>query len=161
MTAQFTRLGRMVYAIVIVANYALSTRANAQNASQNEPKQVRPAGLTCPGAADVTPLHLYGLWRAEFDGQAPGATLLFEKHPELAGSVSGAINRDGSRTLLAGDVDDGAFTLEESGDGQNISATWSGAVVEGSCGKEISGTWSRTGNSKPRRFVLRKVPGWQ
>ena len=38
---------------------------------------------------------LYGLWKAEMQGQGPNgkltqtATLLFEKHPELAGSVTG------------------------------------------------------------------------
>ena len=53
--------------------------------------------------------HLLGLWRAEFEG-GTGATLLLETHPEFAQSVRGAINRDGDRALLAGDVEDGEFT---------------------------------------------------
>ena len=124
----------------------------------------------CPTPAQVTPLHLYGLWRAEFDGLS-GATLLIEKHPELSGSVSGAVNRDGVRSLCAGDVDDGEFTLEESDNGQTISATWSGTVIDNSCGKEIRGTWIKSlsttatnaalGLASNHRFVLRKLPGWQ
>jgi hypothetical protein len=122
----------------------------------------------CPTPAQVTPLHLYGLWRAEFDGQ-PGATLLFEKHPDLAGSVMGAVNRDGIRTQCAGDVgDDGTFSLEESDNGQTISATWSGVVIDNSCGKEIRGTWTPSltpagaaPTATARTFVLRKLPGWQ
>ena len=116
--------------------------------------------------ADISPLHLYGLWRAEFEGEPQGATLLFEKHPELAGSVSGAVNRDGVKAQVSGDVDGGEFTLEESLDGQRISATWLGTVVENSCGKEIRGIWNNTsehtaGNAASYPFVLRKLPGWQ
>jgi hypothetical protein len=114
------------------------------------------------------PLHLYGLWQAEMGGQH-AATLLFEKHSELTDSVAGTINRDGIRTRCAGDVDDGTFTLEESDNGQTISATWTGSVIENSCGKEIRGTWTPSSNpatphappSASRDFVLRKLPGWQ
>lgn len=102
-------------------------------------------------------MHLYGLWRAEFTGLAQGATLLFEKHAELSGSVSGAINRDGARALIAGDVDNGEFTLEESDDGVHISATWLGTVVESSCGQEIRGSWSHASNERTFPFVLRKL----
>ena len=59
--------------------------------------------------------------------------------------------------LLAGDVDDGELTLEESVNGQNISATWLGDVVEGSCGREIRGTWKAEGQAAWRGFVLRKL----
>jgi hypothetical protein len=76
-----------------------------------------------------------GLWQ--------GATLLLEKHPEYAASFSGAINRNGERRQVAGDIEDGEFTLEESADGVHIAATWVGDVVEGSCGREIRGTWTR------------------
>jgi hypothetical protein len=110
----------------------------------------------CPKAAEISQQHLLGLWRAEFEGLTQGATLLLEKHPELAESVRGAINRNGEKAQLAGDVDDGEFTLEESVNGVNISATWLGDVVEGSCGMEIKGTWQSAHDSKPRTFVLRK-----
>ena len=128
---------------------AACAAANAQDAAQV-------AHAACPKAGEVTQRHLLGLWRAEFEGQAQGATLLLEKHPELAESVRGGINRDGERGEVAGDVDDGEFTLEESANGINISATWLGDVVEGSCGREIRGTWQGEGERRAHDFVLRK-----
>lgn len=113
----------------------------------------------CPKAAEVAQRHLLGLWRAEFEGLAQGATLLLERHPELAESVRGAINRNGDRAQVAGDVDEGEFTLEESINGVNISATWTGGVEDGSCGKEVRGTWQAADGSPPRGFILRKQRG--
>jgi hypothetical protein len=111
----------------------------------------------CPKTAEITHRELLGLWRAEFEGLAQGATLLLEPHAEFAESVRGAINRNGERALLAGDVEDGEFTLEESANGVNISATWLGDIVEGTCGKEIRGTWQAEGDRRrARAFVLRK-----
>ena len=110
----------------------------------------------CPAPGEVGQRHLLGLWRATFDGLEQGATLLLESHPELAESVRGAINRNGERALVAGDVDDGEFTLEESINGTNISATWSGDVVAGSCGREIRGSWQAAGSGPALAFVLRR-----
>jgi hypothetical protein len=115
------------------------------------------AASPCPAAAEVSQDDLLGLWRAEFEGLPRGATLLLEKHPALAESVRGAVNRDGQRAQVAGDVDEGEFTLEESINGTNISATWLGDVVEGSCGREIRGTWQAEGEQRARSFVLRKL----
>jgi hypothetical protein len=70
--------------------------------------------------------------------------------------VRGEINRDGLRAWLAGDVDDGEFSLEESANGVNISAVWLGDVVEGSCGREIRGAWKAEGEPRQVQFVLRK-----
>ncbi|MEJ8836906.1 hypothetical protein [Ramlibacter sp. AN1133] len=114
------------------------------------------AQVECPHASEVTAAHLLGLWRAEFTGQGHAGTLLLEKHALYAASVSGTINRNGDRSKLAGDVEDGEFTLEESADGVHIAATWLGEVVEGSCGREIRGTWKAEGDAKERTFVLRK-----
>lgn len=111
----------------------------------------------CPQAAEVKHTHMLGFWRAEVDGR-PGATLLLEPHPDYAG-FRGAINRNGERRLVAGDVDDGGLTLEESADGKRISATWLGEVVDGSCGREIRGTWQAEGDKKPRPFVMKKMEG--
>jgi len=110
----------------------------------------------CPQAHEVTQAQLLGLWRAEFEGSWHGATLLLEKHPEYADSFRGAINRDGEKASLAGDVVEGEFTLEESKDGLRIAATWLGDVVEGSCGREIRGTWKAESSPTERAFVLRK-----
>lgn len=114
------------------------------------------AQAPCPTAADVAQPHLLGLWRAEFADGGPGATLLLEPHPEYAQSLRGAINRNGERALLAGDVEAGEVTLEESVNGINISAAWLGDVVEGSCGREIRGRWKAEGDPRTRDFVLRK-----
>ncbi len=110
----------------------------------------------CPHASEVRQAHMLGLWRAEFEGRGHVGSLLLEKHAVYSESVSGTINRNGERRLLAGDVEDGEFTLEESADGKRIAATWLGEVVEGSCGREIRGTWTAEGDPTPHAFVLRK-----
>lgn len=110
----------------------------------------------CPHSSEVTATHLLGLWRAEFDQRGHVGTLLLEKHPLYKQSVSGTINRDGERSQLAGDIEDGEFTLEESADGVRIAAAWIGEVVEGSCGREIRGEWKRDGAEAGTPFVLRK-----
>jgi hypothetical protein len=114
------------------------------------------AQAECPHASEVGQAQLLGRWRAEFEGVARAGTLLLEKHPLYAESISGTLERAGERRQLAGDVDDGEFTLEESADGVHIAAAWTGAVVEGSCGKEIRGTWQADKDSETYPFVLRK-----
>ncbi|MGH6625358.1 MAG: hypothetical protein ACRECD_02245 [Burkholderiaceae bacterium] len=142
-------------AIFLIAACALSCWAWGQNDSRTS------AIASCPAPSEVSHWHLYGLWRAEFEGLSQDATLLLEKHPELAESVRGTLRRDGSQALLAGDVDQGELNLDESLDGLSISATWTGQVVDNSCGKEIRGTWQHAADSATRRFVLRRQPGWQ
>ncbi len=137
---------RGVIVIVCAAVSLFCAAAQAQDAS-------------CPKAAEMTHRQLMGLWRAEFEGLRQGATLLLEQHPELKESVRGAINRNGERAEIAGDVDDGDVTLEESANGVNISATWLGTMEEGSCGRTIKGTWQGTNDAQARGFVLRRQPG--
>ena len=119
----------------------------------------------------MTHQHLQGRWHAELaattpDGQPPQpptlAVLQLGPHPELAHSVRGTVQRNGTTAQVSGDVDDGDLTLEESINGTNISATWTGRVVEGSCGKEILGTWNNAHTPNTLQpFVLRKQAGWQ
>ncbi|MEN9885947.1 MAG: hypothetical protein RL758_525, partial [Pseudomonadota bacterium] len=71
------------------------------------------------------------------------------------------LSRGTVQALVAGDVDAGDFTLEESTDGRSISATWTGRVMTDSCGKEIRGRWANATGTTERGFVLRKLPGWQ
>lgn len=139
--------------LVLIAVCATTPWASGQPTPNN--------AAHCPGAADIGPQHLYGTWRAELAGQPDHATLVFEKHPELAGSVRGRVTRAGTSALLAGDVDNGELTLEESWDAEHISANWLGTVVATSCGKEIRGTWNNTSNNTAAPFILRKQPGWQ
>lgn len=135
--------------MVLIANCAYYTRANAQNS------QV----VSCKTAIQTVSADLHGLWRAQFDGLTQGATLLFEKHSELADSVQGGVNRNGQTTQSAGDIDQGVLTLEESTDGKTVTATWHGEVVDASCGQEIRGSWTPA-QGEARRFVLRKQGGW-
>lgn len=116
----------------------------------------------CPRAAEVKQVHMLGLWRAEFEGLPRGATLLLEKHPEDDERLSGMANRDGVRSLLAGDVGRGEFNFEESDDGKRISATWTGEVIDSSCGSEVRGAWTDERAEPPKSypFVLRKQGGW-
>ena len=112
----------------------------------------------CPGAADLTAADLYGLWRAEVSGRHAG-TLLLEPNPRWPGSLTGTINRDGVKSQVAGDLDDGELTLEESADGTRISATWIGEPVPGSCGREFRGSWQAGEPGRPAGFVLRRADG--
>jgi hypothetical protein len=111
----------------------------------------------CPQPFETSQRHLLGLWHAQFEGLPRGATLLLEAHPDLSESVRGEVDRDGERTAAAGDLDDGDFTLEESRNGVNISAAWLGEMVEGSCGREIRGTWHSESDKAERPFVLHKL----
>lgn len=155
-------------AFILIATSAYPTSASAQK----QPK----SSTACPPAVDMGHLHLQGRWVATL--QAPsaatdGATappapataiLQLGPHPELAHSVRGTVRRGNATALVSGDVDEGDLTLEESVNGTNISATWTGQVVDGSCGKEIRGTWNNanpTLSAPSAPFVLRKQPGWQ
>jgi len=121
---------------------------------------------SCIDATEASHQTLLGRWNAEFTPAADApptplttARLELIPHPELAASVRGRVQRAGSEALLAGDVDQGDFTLEESINGTNISATWIGQVVADSCGKEIRGTWTQENPPLALSFVLRKQPG--
>ncbi|WP_241659310.1 hypothetical protein [Extensimonas vulgaris] len=106
---------------------------------------------------DTSQAQLLGRWRAELPGRSAPVLLQLTPHPELRESVHGTLQRDGTTVLLSGDVDQGQLTLEESTDGKHISANWLGTVQEGSCGKEIRGTWnSDTTPPISIPFVLRK-----
>jgi hypothetical protein len=142
------------FAILLIAYSGHLTLAYAQNSAQNSP----PA---CPVATEVTALHLYGAWQVHWDGMDEPAALTLGRNPDHKDSLRGSIRRGALETLVAGDVDEGEFTLEESTDGRSISATWTGKVVDGSCGKEIQGLWARAADKAERHFVLRKLPGWQ
>ncbi len=110
----------------------------------------------CPPAKELQPRQAIGTWRAEFEGAAEPATLLLRPHPRFRESLSGEIDRAGRRSRVAADLDGGELTLEESDDGVRISATWLGDVVDGSCGREIRGTWEPAGG-QPRKFTLRRA----
>jgi hypothetical protein len=142
-------------ALVLMTTGAMPIRATAQN-------DLKPSVMSnCPAPAAIQPIHLYGLWQAEFGNRRPSALMRLGRHPEWPDSVRGEVDLAGVKTRVAGDVEQGEFMLDESSDGQLISATWIGQVLAHSCGKEIQGTWTDTINSISTPFVLRKQPGWQ
>ncbi|WP_245606931.1 hypothetical protein [Simplicispira psychrophila] len=117
----------------------------------------------CPQAADMNHRHLQGVWHTDLPSHGGATVLRLGQHPELAGSVRGTLERAGRTVQVTGDVHEGVLTLEESMDGEHISAAWLGDVVEDRCGKEISGFWS-TADAAPDAsipFVLRKQAVWQ
>lgn len=141
--------------LLLIATWAVPIRAKAQNRPEI------PAADNCPTPAAVEPIHLYGLWQAEFGNPGQSAWVRLGRHPEWRDSVRGEVDRAGVKTLLAGDVEQGELVLDESHDGQLIAATWFGQVAAHSCGKEIQGTWTDSINNISTTFVLRKQPGWQ
>jgi hypothetical protein len=123
-------------------------------------KDVKPTGTGCPAPREVGALHLYGEWQVTWAGGDAPATLQLGRNPEHQDGVRGTLQRGAAVALVAGDVDNGDFSLEESTDGRSIAATWTGTVVENTCGREIQGTWTRASDGGEHRFILRKRPGW-
>jgi len=113
----------------------------------------------CPANANLTARDLHGTWRADIAGTWASADLVLQPNPDWPGSLAGRIRRDGREALLAGDLEDGTFILEESADGVRIDATWIGQPVEGRCGREIRGNWRASGDSPSRGFTLRRADG--
>lgn len=118
----------------------------------------------CMDAGEASHQIMWGHWSAELRAPqtAPSAPpvataqLVLTPHPEYPASVRGRLQRAGTEVLLAGDLDQGQLTLEESLNGTNISAVWLGEVEPGSCGREIRGTWTQEQPALTRAFVLRK-----
>ena len=146
------------------------------SASAQTPATTAPAseGAACIAPADVSAVHLYGLWQLSLWPLEPAdaaplskGAALFERHPEYPGSVRGHLQRstpgNDERALLSGDAVDGEFNLDESVDGVNMSAVWEGALSD--CGREIRGL-RRPAEGSPTtdpamRFQLTKTPGWR
>jgi hypothetical protein len=141
-------------AIIFIAISSINTWTTAQNSSKTE----------CLAASELKAPHLYGAWTVEMAASsAAGAAsvrgqVVLEKNAEHPDSISGWLTWNGSKVFVAGDIDEGSFSLEESDDGQRISAVWDGTVAQGSCGKAITGN-RRVGDSLVS-FVLRRSSGW-
>jgi hypothetical protein len=124
-----------------------------------------PEAPACPPAIKMKAPQLYGLWRIEFINPPRGlpsqATMLLERHAEFSESLAGVVGRDlsaapggqvpghAAKAFLAGDLEEGFLLLDESSNGVNITGTWNGELVEGSCGQRIKGYWKDTSSSAP------------
>ena len=132
---------RIHFAAELALSIGLSLNAHAAGAAN------LPANCLAPEA--IQPANLYGRWHLTLGApeKPVGAGLVvFTPHPEYAGSVRGSVERQTDtglyKALVAGDVTHKGFQLEESVDGVNIDAVWTGDVTAVSCGREIQG-WRR------------------
>jgi hypothetical protein len=118
-----------------------------------------PAHAACPPDAQSLPLEaLFGRWELRVDGQPGVAIVDLARHPDYAGVRGTAVRDGGGRSQLAGDInDEGLLTIDQSDDGHAISATWSGSLQAGSCGKVFEGTWRKASEEGGAHFVLRKL----
>ncbi len=143
-----------VNAIIFIAILAINTWTAAQNNTKT----------ACPIATELKAPDLYGAWTVDMPASnATSSTnvrgqVVFEKNTEHPDSISGWLTWNGSNVFVAGDIDEGSFSLEESDDGKRISAVWDGVVPEGSCGRAITGS-RRMGDSLVS-FMLRRSAGW-
>jgi hypothetical protein len=140
--------------LIFLVSLLLTSQCLAQTGT------VAPSSLACLAPADAQGKDLHGFWTAEFADKPGTALLLLEQSREYAEGLSGAINRGGDKAFVAGDVEDGNFSLEESVNGTNITATWNGELVKDSCAKEIRGIWTDSRTQRQSSFVLRKRTGW-
>lgn len=157
------RFFRPVLSLALVAATAACSSTAIQPSSLATAKAARAAtapplaSASCPQDEDMRDSQLQGEWTGTIEGQSQPVRLLLGPHPQWKGNVKGTIARAGDTRPMVGDVADGRITLEESADGQRITATWLGDAVEGSCAREIRGDYIEGEDAAPRPFVLRKL----
>lgn len=162
---------RLKFAIFLIAACAICTGASAQNDAQ------KPVATTCPAAKLLKAAQIHGQWRVSFKSAPAGlpatATMLLERHAQFSDSVAGFVSRNlaapvpghATRAQLAGDLEEGFLTLDESSNGISITGIWNAEVVEGSCGRSIRGNWKDTSSSAAPDapeigFTMEKLAGW-
>jgi hypothetical protein len=163
------------FAVFLIAGSACCMGAGAQNSPA--PGVPGKSG-TCPTATQLSAPQIYGQWRVRFTPAPAGlpaeALIHLEKHAEFSESVAGSVLRDlgttqarghAPRAQLAGDLENGFLTLDESSNGISITGTWNGELVKESCGKKFTGRWKDTSDKAPPDtpelpFTMERVPGW-
>lgn len=164
------------FALVLIAVSACCMGAGAQIGTQKP--GAAGASAACLTATQLSAPHIYGEWRVRFNpapaGLPAAAVMRLEKHAEFSESVAGSVVRElgaarigghAPRAQLAGDLENGFLTLDESSNGISITGTWNGEMVKESCGKKFTGTWKDTSDNAPPDtpdvpFTLEKLPGW-
>lgn len=126
-------------------------------ASCASPPNTTPA--SCPPGQSMKAEQLFGLWAVRFSSPPAGlperATMTLQRHAEFSESLAGSVSRDlksiaspaaghAAQAALAGDLDEGMLLLDESSDRINITGTWNGEMVAGSCGQVYQGQWKDT-----------------
>ena len=175
-SAFFKAAARLTLGAALTLTLAL---AHAQPGKQ--PAAAAAPAAPCPAAKQVLAPQLYGQWLAVFDKPPRGlpaqALVQLERHAEFSDSLAGMVQRDlsaapggkvpghATRAQLAGDIEAGTLLLDESSNGINLTASWDGQIVEGSCGRTIRGVWKDLSSEAPPDapdlpFVLTLQRGW-
>ena len=146
----------LLITINFIALCAYFMSATAQNSLKNG----TPAPV-CIASKDLANTDLFGAWSLllEGGGNSIVTRLQLQRNPEFAESLAGSFQMGEKKFEVFGDIEDGALDLEETANGADISAIWTGRVVEGSCGQTILGTRRSVADNAEQSFVLRR-PGW-
>lgn len=165
---------KFLFAILFfIASGSFCTSGNAQDVAKSKgPDPETP----CLKQADVQSHHLHGLWLVRlYEGPLPDdtrqavsrspkqqGTLLFERHPEHAESLRGTFKIRGAQgtSWLSGDLEDGELILDESEDGQRISAVWVAYPTPNGCGKELRGNRRLADDDRLSTLVLTRATTW-
>jgi hypothetical protein len=156
------------FTIFLIANYSIYIGAIGQNSAPNLVSSSVDKSLTlsisCTASKDMTAKDLYGNWMLELksstEPQASVSTRLsFKQNPEFAESLAGQFSLQSQAIEVFGDIEEGALELEESDNGKDIRALWTGRIAEGSCGQAITGTRRVLATQTTQQFVLRRT-GW-
>ena len=155
--------------------------ADAHAQPGKQPAAAAAPASPCPAPQQMLAPQLYGQWLAVFDKPPHGlpaqATVQLERHAEFSDSLAGMVLRDlsaapggrvaghATRAQLAGDIEAGTLLLDESSNGINLTASWDGRIVEGSCGRSIRGVWKDLSDAAlpdapDVPFVLTRQSGW-
>jgi len=152
------------------------------NASCAEVQKIIPptsgvSELHCTALADLETRHLLGLWRVSlYNGPLPEdtrqpvqgtpqqiGTLLFESHPDHSESLRGTFKLQGEKAThwLSGDLDEGELILDESEDGQRISAIWVAHPTAAGCGRELRGNRRLVDADALQTLVMTRIQNWR
>lgn len=136
----------------------------------------QPNKAACTVHDHLPPAQLGGEWEARFwpEGGAPEqptaqGRLRLERHPEYTAGVRGELVRGSGaqarHSQVSGDVTDGEFHLDESDDGKNMSAVWSGQALDCAGRLTMEGTRRPAeGTRAPepaQAFRLQRASGWR
>ncbi|MEN9844032.1 MAG: hypothetical protein RLZZ612_1861 [Pseudomonadota bacterium] len=117
----------------------------------------------CPLPEDIESKHLLGTWRVT-QPQHPDVSAVLEltRHPEHEDSVRGVLRPTQGQAPLAvwlvGDIDEGELVMDESSDGQRISAIWTVRPTTDSCGRKWEGERRAAGEDVAEALVMAYIP---
>lgn len=144
--------------ILFISACVFSAVAMAQSTPQDPSKVQSVSACLAPKAFQSH--HLFGAWRIELPGTKQTGRMTLRRHPEFSESLRGELRYGNTESIASGDIEEGELNLDESSNRISITATWTGKLVEGSCGKEIRGEWHDVEKDVRSPFVLRREAGW-